>query len=390
MNRTTFRMAALVSLALLTAQTAAAQTTDAQPAAPTTQAAPATPMSAAQYAQQATDLAAQARTKLPRADWNVDRTPWKQAAAAADQAVNAEPNNPDYLLLRATIYTDVGFWKQAERSWDAYLAIKPNDNAARTKAATVQYNIGYAAYVRGDLVSAPLFFQKCSQLQPDNVACVIWNARVALEGGNYNDATRLYQQAAQLAPNDKTVPYFLQVSQNAGKYGPAATTAFSRAYEAIDKGDKAGALKLYQQATAAAPNFIEAWREQGRLGLELGNLPAATAAYTAATQLPGASAADRYNLSVVQEAQGVGLPAVQAFRAAYTKYASGDKAGAETGFIQATQLSPSYAKAWAWAGRVAYENKDYPAAASAYGQAVSLDPNDKSSAYYLKLAQQGK
>ncbi|WP_161881378.1 tetratricopeptide repeat protein [Deinococcus alpinitundrae] len=385
MNRTTFTMAALVSLALLTAQNAAAQTTE-TPTTPQT----AAPTSAAQYAQQATDLAAQARSTLPKADWNVDRTPWKQAAAAADQAVNAEPNNPDYLLLRATIYTDVGFWKQAERSWDAYLALKPDDNAARGKAATVQYNIGYAAYVRGDLVSAPLFFQKCSQLQPDNVACVIWNARVALEGGNYNDATRLYQQAAQLAPSDKTVPYFLQISQNAGKYGPAATTAFSRAYQAIDKGDKAGALKLYQQATAAAPNFLEAWREQGRLGLELGDLPAATAAYTAATQLPGVSAADRYNLGVVQEAQGVGLSAVQAFRAAYTKYAAGDKAGAETGFIQATQLSPRYAKAWAWAGRVAYENKDYPAAASAYGQAVVLDPNDKSSAYYLKLAQQGK
>ena len=136
---------------------------------------------------------------MPKANWNVDRTPWKQAAAAADQAVNLEPNNPDYQRLRATIYTDVGFWKQAEQSWDAYLKLSPNDNAARTLAATVQYNMGYAAYSRGDLVSAPMFFQKCSQLQPDNLSCVIWNARVALEGGNYNDSTRLYEQAASLS-----------------------------------------------------------------------------------------------------------------------------------------------------------------------------------------------
>lgn len=373
-----FPLAALLSLGLLTAQ-ATAQTAPAQP-----------PMTAAEAAQKAAQLAAEARSTLPKADWNVDRTLWKQAAAAADRAVNVEPNNPDYLQLRATIYTDVGFWKQAERSWDAYLVLKPNDNAARDKAAEVQYNIGYAAYVRGDLVSAPLFFQKCNQLQPKNVACVIWNARVALEGGSYADAQRLYEQAAQLAPNDKTVPYFLQIAQNAGKYGPAATTAFSRAYEALDKGNKAGALSLYQQATAAAPNFLTAWREQGRLGLELGNLPAATAAYNAAVLLPGTSAADRYNLSVVQEAQQVGLAATQAFRAAYTKYAAGDKAGAETGFIQATQLNPNYAKAWVWAGRAAYERQDYPAAASAYGRAVVLDPNDKSSAYFLRLAQQGK
>ncbi|AWN24358.1 hypothetical protein DKM44_14925 [Deinococcus irradiatisoli] len=376
---------AAMTLNLAAAQTAPSTTTP-NTAAPNTDA----PLSAAAAAQQARDLAEQARTTLPKSDWNIDRVPWKQAAAYADQAVNAEPNNPDYLLLRANIYTDVGFWKQAERSWDAYLALKPDDNAARSKAANVQYNIGYAAYSRGDLVSAPLFFQKCSQLQPDNVACLIWNARVALEGGSYADAQRLYEQAAQLSPNDKTVTYFLQVARNAGKYGPAATTAFSRAYEAIDKGDKAGALTLYQQATAAAPNFLDAWREQGRLALELGNLLAATAAYTAATALPGASAADRYNLGLVQEAQGVGLAAVQAFRAAYSQYAAGDKAAAEAGFIKATQLSPKYAKAWAWVGRTAYERKDYPAAASAYGQAVALDPNDKASAYYLKLAQQGK
>ncbi|WP_241191133.1 tetratricopeptide repeat protein [Deinococcus psychrotolerans] len=359
-------------------------------AAQTAPAAVAAPMSAAETAQKASDLAAQARSTLPKADWNIDRTPWKQAAAAADQAVNAEPNNPDYLQLRANIYTDVGFWKQAERSWDTYLTLKPDDNASRIKAANVQYNMGYAAYSRGDLVSAPMFFAKCNQLQPSDVACVIWNARVALEGGDYAGATALYQQAAQLAPTDKTVPYFLQIAQNAGKYGPAATTAFSRAYEALDKGNKAKALTLYQQATAAAPNFLTAWREQGRLALELGNLPAATAAYTAAVTLPEASAADKYNLSVVQEAQQVGLPATQAFRAAYTKYTSGDKAGAEAGFVQATQLSPKYAKAWAWAGRLAYERQAYPVAASAYGQAAALDPNDKTSAYYLKLAQQGK
>ncbi|WP_420594904.1 tetratricopeptide repeat protein [Deinococcus sp.] len=348
------------------------------------------PLSAAQAAQKAADLAAQARQSLPQKDWNIDRTPWKAAAAAADQAVAAEPQNAEYRNLQATIYTDVGFWKQAERAWDAYLALKPDDASARDRAAEVQYNIGYAAYQRGDLASAPTFFQKCSQLQPKNVDCLTWNARVALEGGSYADAARYYQQAADLAPDDKTVSYFLRVSQNAGKYGPAATTAFSRAFTAIDKNDRAEALTLFQQATAAAPNFLDAWREQGRLGLELGNLPAATAAYTAAASLPGASAADRYNLSVVQEAQQVGLPATKAFRSAYGKYASGDKAGAEQGFIQATQLSPQYAKAWAWAGRTAYERQDYAAAASAYGQAVQLDPSDKASAYYLRLAQQGK
>lgn len=346
--------------------------------------------SAATLAQQARDLADQARKSYPKNVWSIDWDLWKRAAAAADGAVSTEPNNPDYRLLQAGIYTDVGFWKRAEAAWDSYLALKPDDAQARTQAATVQYNMGYAAYARGDLLSAPQFFQKCNQLQPQNVGCLSWNARVAFEGGDYNKASTLYAQAAQLAPTDKTVAYFAQVSSSAGKYGPAATKSFSRAYEAIDKGNEAAALDLYQQATAAAPNFAEAWREQGRLGLKLGKLEAASAAYNALAALPSATAADRYNLSVVQEAQQIGLQAVQTFRAAYNKYAAGDKAGAEAGFLAATQQSPNYAKAWAWAGRLAYERQDYAAAVTAYSKAVELNPSDKSSAYYLNLAQQGK
>lgn len=354
------------------------------------QAAAPTFASAADAAQQARALADQARKAYPKAVWSIDWDLWKRSAQAADQAVSMEPNNTEYLQLQATIYTDVGFWKRAEGAWDNYLRLKPDDAQARTQAATVQYNMGYAAYARGDLVSAPQFFAKCNLLQPENVACLSWNARVAFEGGDYNKATALYSQAAKLAPNDKTVAYFAQVSTNAGKYGPAATTAFSRAYEAIAKGNEQKALELYMQATAAAPNFAEAWREQGRLGQKLGNIQAATAAYTALSALPTVTAADRYNQSVVGEAQQYGLQAVQTFRAAYNKYAAGDKAGAEAGFIAATQQSPNYAKAWAWAGRLAYERKDYAAAAAAYGKAVELDPNDKTSAYYLNLAQQGK
>ncbi len=377
-----------LSLVLLTLSVAQAQ---GSVTTPSTSSPVATPvLSAAQLADQARSLADQARKAYPKNVWSIDWDLWKRSGQAIDQAVSLEPNNPDYLLLQANIYTDVGFWKRAETAWDNYLALKPGDAAARTQAAQVQYNMGYAAYARNDLMSAPQFFAKCSQLQPENVACLSWNARVALESGDYNQASALYAQAAKLAPSDKTVAYFLQLSSNAGKYGPAATAAFSRAYEAIEKGDEARALELYQQATAAAPNFTEAWREQGRLGLKLGHLPAATAAYTALSTLPTVTAADRYNLSIVQEAQQYGLQAVQTFRTAYGKYAAGDKAGAEAGFVAAAQQNPNYAKAWAWLGRSAYERQDYPTAAAAYGKAVELNPTDKTSAYYLKMAQQGK
>ena len=336
---------------------------------------------------QATALAARARASSSR---NIDDVAWKQASEAAELAVLAAPKNPDALKLRAQVYSDVGFWKSAETGWDAYLKVVPGDQAAMKTAAVAQYNLGYAAYARGDLRSAPAPFVKCLTLDPTNADCALWGGRVALEGGQFAQAVTLYQQAASLRPQDKVAAYFLGVSKNAGKYGPAATTAFSRAYQNYDAGQKQNALDGYKAATAAAPNFIEAWREQGRLALELNDAASAKASYDAAVALPGATASDKYNQGVATEGALVGLAAVKSFRDAYSKYTAGNKAAAETGFLAATAAAPTYAKAWSWLGRARYEQKNYSGAAEAYAQAVKLDPTDKPAAYYLKLAQAGK
>lgn len=347
---------------------------------------------AAQLAAEARDLMVQARAAYPVGSANIDQPLWKQAAERAEAAVSAAPGNPDVLKLRAQIYTEVGFWKQAEASWAAYFKVAPvaaGQNEARA-AGNVQYNLGYAAYTRGQPAQAAAYFKSCLRFDPQSLPCATWAARTALEGGDYALAQTLYTQALSLAPQDKTLNYFALVARNAGTYGPAATQAFSRAYASLDAGRKAEALAGFQEAARSAPNFVEAQREAGRLALELGNPQAALSAYQALTALPGATAADRYNLALAQEGQQYGLKAVQTFRAAYGKYAAGDKAGAEAGFLQATNENLTYPKAWAWLGRVRYERQDYAGAAEAYGRAVALDPNDKTSAYFLKLAQQGK
>lgn len=340
--------------------------------------------------QQAQTLADQARKAYPKNAWNIDKPLWKQAADAAEQAVSAAPSDANALLLRARIYTDVGFWRRAELSWDAYLKAVPGDQAGIQTAATVQYNLGYLAYQRGSLPESKAAFQKCLGLNAQDARCAQWAGRVALEGADFQGALTLYQQAVQLAPGDKVSAYFLGVARNAANYGPAATRSFSRAYQDYDAGRKAQALAGYKEATASAPTFIEAWREQGRLALELGDAASAQAAYDAASKLPGATASDKYNLGVAQEGARFGLPAVKAFRDAYGKYTAGDKAAAEAGFQAATQASDSYQKAWAWLGRARYDQKNYTGAVEAYTKATQLDPNDKASAYYLGLAKKGK
>ncbi|ULH15229.1 tetratricopeptide repeat protein [Deinococcus sp. KNUC1210] len=380
-------------LAALLLGTAQAQSTTTTTTTTTTtapvQATPVTPTGdPAALLAAARDLVQQARTKS--SSNHIDDLAWKAAADAAEIAVRADPSNPAALQLRAQIYSDVGFWKQAETAWDAYLKVQPSDVQAMKAAAVAQYNLGYAAYARGDIRNALAPFARCQTLDPQNADCALWAGRVALESGQFAPAVAQYQQALQLRPSDKVASYFLGVAQNAGKYGPAATTAFSRAYQNLDAGSKQAALNGFKSATSAAPNFIEAWREEGRLALELNDAASAKAAYDAAVNLPGASASDRYNQGLAAEGAQVGLPAAKAFRDAYAKYQAGDKAAAEAGFQTAVNAAPGYGKAWSWLGRVQYENKNYAAAAVSYGMAVKADPNDKTSAYYLKLSQAGK
>ncbi|MFD1731695.1 tetratricopeptide repeat protein [Deinococcus malanensis] len=254
----------------------------------------------------------------------------------------------------------------------------------------MQYNLGYAAYTRNQGAEAARFFAACLQLDPASVPCTTWAARTALEAGSYAQAQTLYASALRLSPGDKTLSYFQTVAQNASRYGPAATRAFSRAYRDAEAGRKAQALAGFQEAARSAPGFLEAQRETGRLALELGNAQVALTAYQKATGLPGATAADRYNLSLAKEGQKYGLEAVRTFREAYARYAAGNKAAAEQGFQAATARNPNYAKAWAWLGRVRYEARNFQAAAEAYGRAVQLDPADRSSAHFLRLAQQDR
>lgn len=375
--------------ALLLAAPAAAQTAPQTPA----EAAPApTFASAAQAITEARRLADEARRTYPAGSASIDQALWKGAASAAEAAVTLDPGNVDALRLRAQLYTEVGFWRQAELSWAALFRVAPASpgSADARGAATAQYHLGYAAYTRGQPAQAAASFAACLELDPASVPCATWAARTALESGDYAGALRLYDRALELAPSDRTLTYFRGLAANASRYGPAATRAFSRAYGELEAGRRAQALAGFQEAARSAPNFVEAWREAGRLALELGDAAAARAAYQGAAALPTATDSDRYNLALAQEGEQFGLRAVQTFRAAYGRYVAGDRAGAEAGFLEATRLSPRYAKAWAWLGRVRYEAKNYAGAAEAYGQAVALDPNDKSSAYFLRLAQQGK
>ncbi|GHG01952.1 hypothetical protein GCM10017783_12710 [Deinococcus piscis] len=386
-SRSGLVLAALLSTTLVL-PAAQAQSAPVQPApSPAPAAAQGVGTPAAQAAGQARTLSAQARERSPgRA--SIDQPLWKQAAQAAEIAVQLEPANAEYLALRADIYTETGFWARALSSWQAYFAVVGSDAAPQAQAAAgqVYYQLAYAAYRRSDLPQAANLLSECLRLAPQDAACTLWAGRVALEQGDFAAAQTLYARAAQLRPGDRSAAYFSQVAAQAGQYGPEATRAFSQAYADLEAGRHAEALQGFERAAQLAPSFAEAHREAGRLALEQGQLSVARAAYTALASFPGATDADRYNLSLTAEAEQYGLGAVREFRRGYALYSAGDRSGAEAAFRQAASLSPRYAKAWAWLGRVQYEAGRYAEAAASYEKATQLDPADRAAAHFLRLA----
>lgn len=343
---------------------------------------------AARAAAEARAFVSDARRRYPVGSASIDQELWGKAVQAIEAAIKIAPENPDYLRLRAQIYTEVGFWKQAELSWSAYFRVAPvaAGGSDVRAAALAQYNLGYAAYKRKQIQIASRFFQRCLDFTPKNTDCLNWTGRIALENGQYEKAQRAYGQAVQINPKERSFQYFRELSKTAAAYGAAATRSFTEAYTDLDAGKRKKAMQGFLQAGKLAPSFIEAWREAGRLALQTDDLPAALTAYRAATSLSTANDGDRFNLRFVEEAEKYGLQTVRTFRAAYNDYSKGDRKKAATGFQAAVIRNPQYAKAWSWLGRVHYEEQRFEQATSAYEKAVELDPADKASVHFLKMS----
>lgn len=341
---------------------------------------------ARQLYDQAVQLRSQAQKAYLKA--SIDFPLWSQAAEAAEKAVTAAPNEREPLRLRAEIYTQVGFWAKAESAWNAFFAVAADsDPTARNAMSDVQLNLGYTAYRRGARAEAEKYFTSAVQSNPQNQSAFVWKGRTALERGDANTAVPFLEQAVNLRPNDKVAQFALLVARKSAAYGATATQAFFIGYSAYEQGQKDVALDQFRTAVAAAPNFTEAQRWLGRTALEQNLGAEATKAYLAVVQLEGTTPENTYNLNLAQEISQFGREAVTAYRAGYDQYTKGDKPGAAQLFQTAVAASPTYQKAWAWLGRVRFEMNDFRGAADAYQKAVQLDPNDKSSAYFLKQAQ---
>jgi tetratricopeptide (TPR) repeat protein len=223
----------------------------------------------------------------------------------------------------------------------------------------------------------------------------------------WQEAFRAGERARSLAPDGlEPVAFLAEAYSRANWYGPAweqwqaylagggslageqadlfAGVGEQLGYDAYRSGDLAEAAKTYQAVLDVVPGAMEAQRWAGRIALERGLPEEAVAHWQAVAEARPGDADARYFLELARDQARWGVEAVQAFRAGVERYDGGEMTAAATAFARATSANPSYAEAWAWLGRVAFEQERYADAQRAYGKAAALAPDNETYAYFLK------
>jgi len=148
------------------------------------------------------------------------------------------------------------------------------------------------------------------------------------------------------------------------------------AFLAYQAGNKQLAAERYELVTRLAPNSVEAYRWIGRILLELQLPEQAVAAWRTVLELdPTAEGAD-YFLELARSQARWGVQPANDFYAGIAAYEAGDMQRARNSFAAASARNANYAAAWAWLGRVNFEQGLYEDAYAAYSRALAIEPNN--------------
>jgi len=153
-------------------------------------------------------------------------------------------------------------------------------------------------------------------------------------------------------------------------------------YGAYSRGDLSLALEYFETIADLAPADLNAHVWSGRILLELEQPAQAIPAWQRVLELDPDDARAAYFLELAREQAQWGPAAVTAFRDGVALYEQGRLTEAAERFARATTRNPSYAQAWSWLGRVAYEREQYRDAAMYYGRASDLEPGNETYAWF--------
>lgn len=159
------------------------------------------------------------------------------------------------------------------------------------------------------------------------------------------------------------------------------------AYIAYDQGDLDRAARIHMGVLDQVPFSKQANVWMGRIRLEQ-DRPADAVPYwrRVVDQDPDDDRA-AYFLGLAREQANYGTEAVNAFRQGVQRYENGELDRAALSFERATEANPQYPQAWAWRGRVAFEQQEYGVAQRFYENALDLEPDNETYSYFAQEAE---
>lgn len=224
------------------------------------------------------------------------------------------------------------------------------------------------------------------------------------------EALRLARRAVNLAPeNPEALRFLAELYGTSGFYGPAfgiwqrfanaagTLDAAARAqlaesgtqvgYARYTQGNLEGALSAYRTVARLVPNTVPAQRWVGRILLEQNRPEAALPYWQRVQELRLNDAGAGYFLELSRAGIAHGLAAARAFYGGVGDYEAGRRGAARSKFLRVTALSPGYAEAWGYLGRLAFEAGNFAGAERAYARASTLAPQNQTYRYFLEQSQ---
>lgn len=164
-------------------------------------------------------------------------------------------------------------------------------------------------------------------------------------------------------------------------------TGEEMAYAAYGRGERQAAAEIHMTVLDEVPFSRESRVWLGRIRMEQGRPADAIPYWRAVTEQDPDDRRAQYFLELATDQVRWGVDAVNRFREGVAHYEEGDLDASALAFERATDANPEYAEAWAWRGRVAFENEEWLVARSFYANALELDPENETYRYFRSEAE---
>ena len=186
-------------------------------------------------------------------------------------------------------------------------------------------------------------------------------------GPAYESWQEYLETGANLSP--EAVPLFVEVSSKL-------------AYSAYERRQFDEALSYYLNLIDVVPYNKEGFVWAGRILLEQGKPAQAISYWQTVVERDATDNRAKYFLELAKAQSKWGIKPTTAFYEGIDFYNQGDMQAARERFARAVGFNEMYSEAWAWLGRVEFEQGNYDEASTYYEEANKLEPKNETYRYF--------